>query len=244
MTSAELYRAGQLGAAIEALTKELRDNPQDVQRRTFLFELLCFAGDYHRAEQHLDILSAGAPDAAAGALVYRAALEAERTRHDLFTRKKYPDVPAGTRRVEGTLNGKPFQMLEDADPRIGPRLEIFAAGKCVWLPFEHISAIEMGPPKLLRDLLWARAAVRTGPEFKSFEFDEALIPALYPFSYRHKDENVRLGRATVWEQLSTGEIVPFGQKMFLVDGEEFPFLELRSLEITAAAPAADAAIAE
>ena len=32
-------------------------------------------------------------------------------------------------------------------------------------------------------------------------------------------------------------MIPFGQKMLLVDGEEFPILELRHLEITAAVAA-------
>jgi len=42
----ELFQAGKLDAAIDALGAEVRDNPTDTQRRTFLFELLCFAGQY------------------------------------------------------------------------------------------------------------------------------------------------------------------------------------------------------
>ena len=61
-----------------------------------------------------------------------------------------------------------------------------------------------------------------------------LMPALSPFSFRHADDAVRLGRATVWEEPEDGDDVPFGQKMLLVDGEEFPILELRRLEIAAA----------
>jgi type VI secretion system protein ImpE len=48
------------------------------------------------------------------------------------------------------------------------------------------------------------------------------------------DDAVRLGRATVWEEQEGGDVVPFGQKMLLVDGEEFPLLELRHLEIAGA----------
>ena len=40
MNSRQLFDAGKLNAAIEALGAELRDNPTDAQRRTFLFELL------------------------------------------------------------------------------------------------------------------------------------------------------------------------------------------------------------
>ena len=57
---------------------------------------------------------------------------------------------------------------------------------------------------------------------------------LSPFSFRHADDNVRLGRVTVWEESEPGNPVPFGMKTLLVDGEDIPILEIRSLEIAAA----------
>jgi type VI secretion system protein ImpE len=228
MTATELYREGKLGPAIQALGAELRDNPGDQKRRTFLFELLCFAGEYERAEKHLDVLAGAGIDAATGTLLYRAAMAAERSRNDLFARKDYPVTAADS--VRGTLNGKPFESLEDGDPRIGPRLEVYAAGQYMWLPLAHIASIEMQAPKRLRDLLWAPCLVRTGPQFRAMELGEVLVPALAPFTFRHADDAVRLGRATVWEE-EGDQLVPFGQKTLLVDGEEFPFLELRHLEI-------------
>ena len=56
MTAKELFQAGRIDEAIETLGIELRSNPTDAQRRTFLFELLCFAGNYDRAEKQLDVL--------------------------------------------------------------------------------------------------------------------------------------------------------------------------------------------
>ena len=56
MTAEELLKAGHLSAAVEQLNQEVRSRPTDIQRRTFLFELLCFAGDYQRAERQLDVL--------------------------------------------------------------------------------------------------------------------------------------------------------------------------------------------
>jgi type VI secretion system protein ImpE len=61
-----------------------------------------------------------------------------------------------------------------------------------------------------------------------------LVPVLAPFSYRHADDAVRLGRATVWEEQPGGAPVPLGQKMLLIDDEEIPILELRRLEIAGA----------
>src|SRR5580692_6653198 len=195
MTATELYKAGRLTEAIQAISTELRDHPTDVRRRTFLFELLCFAGDFGRAEKHLNVLAEAGPDAATGVLVYRAALHAEKMRTDLFSRKEYP-VVADAPPVSGTWNGQPFESIEDADPRVGPRLEIFAAGQCMWLPLAHIASVEMEAPKKLRDLLWAPALVRTGPAFKGTELGEVLMPALCPLSFTHQDDNVKLGRSS------------------------------------------------
>jgi len=44
-----------------ALLAELRDNPTDARRRTFLFELLCFAGEYERADKQLEVLAQAGP---------------------------------------------------------------------------------------------------------------------------------------------------------------------------------------
>jgi type VI secretion system protein ImpE len=58
-TARELFGAGRLDEAIELLGVELRDHPADAQRRTFLLDLLTFAGKYDRAERQLDALARG-----------------------------------------------------------------------------------------------------------------------------------------------------------------------------------------
>jgi type VI secretion system protein ImpE len=236
MNAQELFRAGRLAEALKALSAEVRDNPADARRRTFLFELLCFSGEYDRADKQLEVLGQSGPDSEMGVVLYRAAVYAERQRQDLFSGGEFPshaDEAASER--TGSLNGKPFTSFSDADPRIGARLELFAAGNYLLLPFAHVASIRVDPPKRLRDLLWTPAAVRTTPAFKGTELGEVLIPVLSPFSWKHTDDAVRLGRATVWEQPENyDDQVPVGQKMWLVDDEEIPLLELRALEFNAA----------
>jgi type VI secretion system protein ImpE len=234
MTAKELFQAGKLNEAIEALGVEVRDNPTDVRRRTFLFELLCFKGEYDRAEKHLNILADATPDSRVGAVLYFSALHAERIRQDLFQKKDYPVTPAAGNPRGGSINGQPFESLEDADPRVGPRLELFAAGAYLWIPFEHIESIEMEAPKRLRDLLWAPALVRTGPAFKEKELGEVLLPVLAPFSWKNPDDDVKLGRSTVWTDEDGASRLPSGQRMFSVDDEDFPLLEIRKIEFTPA----------
>lgn len=240
MNPQDLFRAGRLADAVGALTAEVRDNPADAHRRTFLFELLCFAGQYERADKQLEVLAQVGPSSEIGVLLYRSALYAERQRQDLIASGEYPKLSESPQsKRTGTFNGKAFTSISDADPRIGGRLELFAAGNYLWLPLEHVFSIHIAPPKRLRDLLWTPASVRTTPLFKGAELGEVLLPVLSPFSWRHGDDAVRLGRATVWEQPDgSDQEIPFGQKMWLVDGEEIPFLELRALEFNPAAPEA------
>jgi type VI secretion system protein ImpE len=133
------------------------------------------------------------------------------------------------------LNGKPFRSIRDTDPTIGSRLEVFAAGTYAWIPFAHLTSVEMRQPATLRDTLWAPAVVRTSFGYQGTDLGEVMLPAIYAFSWRHPDEAVWLGRLTSWMADGEGTEYPMGQKLLLVDGEEVPFLEIRTLEFTATA---------
>jgi len=239
MTAQELWKAGKLDEAIAALGAHLRDNPADAKSRIFLFELLCFAGQLDRADKQLNVLSEGNKNTEMGALLYRAAIHAERNRNQLFEKKDYPNTKVSAE-VRGTADGKPFTTFTDGDSRIGANLEVYAAGAYVWLPFSVIAFVEFQPVKRLRDLLWVPALVRCSESYQGQELGEVLIPVLTPFAWKHSDPNVRLGRSTVWEETGDDGALPAGQKVFLADDQEIAVLELRKLEFATAA-SADAA---
>src|ERR1700753_3259616 len=142
MTAIELYRSGKLQEAIQVLGDELRSSPLDTKRRTFLFELLCFAGLYDRAEKQLDFLAKDGGQRAAGVLLYRSAIQAERTRQDLFAKREYPESHAAAEPTPGTWNDQPFTELRDADPRIGANLEVFIAGGYTRIPMQYMERLE------------------------------------------------------------------------------------------------------
>ena len=229
MTPQELYRAGELNQAIAALSEELRSHPLDAKRRTFLFELLCFAGQWDRAEKHLDVLACQDSKNVPSILLYRSALYAERTRDEMFLSGSLPAAADEASAREGRWNGERFESLADADPRIGDHIEIFIAGTYSWIPIRYIERLEIEPPKTLRDLLWARARVQTSPAFRLQDLGEVLLPVLAPLSHQSTDDAVRLGRVSVWQDSTEGGERILGQKLFLVDGEEIPLLEFRSV---------------
>lgn len=231
MDAATLYRAGKLDEAIEAAGTRLRGDPTDLNGRTFLFELLSFAGEYDRAEKQLDVVARGSSDAEMGAWLYRSALHAEKLRQEMFETDSLPAGGPEPGPPAGALNGDAFASLVDADPRIGARLELFAAGQYTWIPMNQIESVTASPPKRLRDLLWIPAQVTVAPEYTGTDLGEVLIPAMTPGASQHDDDLVRLGRMTDWLDVDGGQQAPVGQKLWLVDGEEFPLLELRELRI-------------
>ena len=235
-TAKQLFDAGKVREAEAAVSRHLRQNPEDVGQRTFLFELLCFSGQYDRAEKQLGVLAQGNREAEMGAVLYYSALHAEKMRHEMFRKEEFPKEPA-LPSPPGTLNGKPFQSISDADPEIGSRLEVYAAGAYLWIPFHHIASVHIDPPVRLRDTLWTTADVLTGPSFKGTDIGQVIIPAIYPFTWKSDDEALWLGRATDWVRDDQGHEFPVGQKMFIVDGEEVPLLEIRSLEFASDATA-------
>ena len=236
MTPKELLCAGKVREAERALSAHLRDHPADTVQRTFLFELLCFSGQYQRAEKQLGVLAQSSQQSEMGAVLYYSALHAEKTRHEMFQKQEYPKEPAPAS-PPGKLNGKPFESIRDADPEIGARLELYAAGAYLWIPFQHIASVQMEAPKGLRDTLWAPAFVMTGPDFKGKDIGQVILPAIYPFSWKSDDESLWLGHDTDWVRDDEGTEFPVGQKMFIVDGEEVPLLEIRSLEFASDATA-------
>ncbi|MCC6244435.1 MAG: virulence protein SciE type [Gemmatimonadaceae bacterium] len=223
-----LFVSGRLEEAIAQLSNELRNQPSNAQLRSFLFELLSFAGEYDRADKQLAALATDGPNAEAGVAMYRAALVAERVREHMFDTGDLPqgDTPpvAG-----GTIEGSAFVDIRDGDPRVGARLEVIAGGRYLWIPFAHIASVVIEAPTRLRDLRWLTARVATNASVKDLELGEVLLPALTPAVWRNTDAELRLGRATDWEEASDGDFIPVGQKVLAIDGRMVQLVNVRQL---------------
>ncbi|MBM3791008.1 MAG: virulence protein SciE type, partial [Acidobacteria bacterium] len=113
-----------------------------------------------------------------------------------------------------------------SDLFLGPFLELIVNDKYAWLPYEQIRRIEIHRPVQLRDLCWARAKI----EAKGGDLGDVFLPVLYPGSYRHGSEEVRLGRRTDWIDVGSGLTRGAGQRLFLIDGKELGMLEITAIE--------------
>lgn len=131
----------------------------------------------------------------------------------------------------GHLDGTEFAWISDADPRLGPVLEVVLSGGYYWVPFERIASIIVTPPEDLRDLIWLPA------QFVWSNGGEAvgLIPARYPGSEASEDSQIRLARKTVWEERN-GIPIGLGQRILATDAEEKALLEVREVALLNAVP--------
>lgn len=135
--------------------------------------------------------------------------------------------------VSGTLDGKAFEWIADADSRIGPVLEAVINGRYYWVPFSRLSKIVIEPPADLRDMVWMPANLL----FENGGESVALVPTRYPGSEKSAEGVITLARKTTWEPMGDDAYRGIGQRIFATDAGEWPLMEVRSIELTAPAAA-------
>lgn len=252
-------REGRLDEALQLLTQEVRGNPADVRRRVFLFQLLALRGDWERAQTQLNVVGELDAGNTLMVTTYTAVLRGEAARAAVFAGRQTPVVvgepeawlammfqalkldaqgqyaqaaPLRSQALEqadataGRIDGHAFEWLADADPRLGPCLEIVLEGGYAWVPFSRIKQLSFDAPTDLRDKVWLPAQVtwRNGGQAVGF------VPARYPGTEKTGDDELRLGRKTDWVTLAEDVYAGRGQRMFATDADEYPLLDVRSIE--------------
>ena len=259
MTAEEFLKAGHLSAAVEQLNHEVRSRPTDSQRRTFLFELLCFAGDYQRAERQLDVLGQQSATVEIGVQVYRHILTAEQTRHRLFSEGVQPDflfpppsyVSLHLEALHRLCNQQPAEavaLLEQSQrsqPPLRGSLEgqpftAWRDGDDLLAPFleviVHNTYIWLPFEQIKRLHITPPKRLRdllwvpATLEVYSGPVGEVFLPVLYPESHRHAHERVKLGRMTDWTDMGEGVTLGAGQHLFFIDGQDRGILEVQDIE--------------
>ena len=130
----------------------------------------------------------------------------------------------------GKINDTDLAWIADADPRIGPVLEVFVNGNYMWVPFARLKSVTCEAPADLRDQVWMPANFTWSNGGTAIGF----IPTRYPGSYSTDDDTLALARRTDWNDLSDEWSLPLGQRMFVTDAGETALMDLRKLTINAA----------
>jgi type VI secretion system protein ImpE len=152
-----------------------------------------------------------------------AAGRGEKEQAEQLRARAFEDAPPSP----GTINGQPFAWIADADPRLGPVLEVVINGRYYWVPFARLRQIDVEPPEDLRDVVWTPAHL----EFANGGESVALIPTRYPGSEQSADGTVALARRTVWQEVAPEVHWGLGQRVFATDVDEVPIMDLRRITI-------------
>ena len=256
MVGAELLKTGRLSEAMERVAEQVKAKPGDLAARTFYFELLVLNGDLDRAAKQLDVLSSVTGEIGS---LYAGAIQAQKERCNFSHGGPRPrvlaDVPyakgylealehhaAGEsgiamelleaaqseRSLRAMLNGGEVHDLNDSHDLLGPFLELVMEGHYAWVPWESIQSLTIPEPRYLRDTIWTPASMT----LHSGDHGEVLLFSLYVDTHL-QDDDIKLGRRTVWEQNPAGFTVAYGQKVIAADDRDWPILEIRSVEVEA-----------
>jgi type VI secretion system protein ImpE len=125
----------------------------------------------------------------------------------------------------GSLDGKPFEWIADADVRLGPVCEAIINGRYYWLPFANLQRLDIEEPTDLRDCVWMPA------HFQFTNGGEAVgvIPTRYPGSESSADGLIQLARKTDWLAASPGLFHGVGQRMLVTQEGEFALMDVRQI---------------
>lgn len=255
-----LYSSGRLVEAAAAAINVVKGKPADVGARLFLAELLCFQGDWERAERQLDAAAKQSQDDGFLALLIRQLIRGEILREQVFTEGRSPqlvgELPPDAKLqleicTELRTHKNAAELVEAAQAARHP-----VRGQCNDQPFEDIRDLDDRMAGILEVITatgkyyWVPwSSVKTlelsKPErpidliWRKASIDvengpegEVFIPVRYPCPNADGwDDQLRLGRATSWAGESIGAVIGLGQKMFLIGEEAKSALEIDRIAI-------------
>ncbi|MEW6127940.1 MAG: type VI secretion system accessory protein TagJ [Acidobacteriota bacterium] len=255
----DLLRAGELRAAIDEVTREVKANPMNAGARTFLFELLSFAGEFDRAEKQLEAIGHSDVKTELGTMVYRNNLKSERERRKLFQEGVNPsfltEPPEYIDWHIAAINYWRIGKLEEARELLDRAEEARPAFKgnadgrdfadfrdyddFVAPVFELIVKDQYVwlPIEQVRSIeitkpKHLRDLLWTAVRVESLDgtIGEVYIHSLYSGSSDHAEDQVKLGRKTDWQEVAGGFYRASGLRTYLVDDEDKPLFEFNLIE--------------
>jgi type VI secretion system protein ImpE len=173
------------------------------------------------------VLGAALPWAADLAAAVGLAAKGDATRAAELRRSALAAAPP----VAGALDDQPFTSLSDADPRLGPVLELFVNGEYAWAPLALFSRLEIAPPRRIIDRVWinAQATLASGPTVG------VAIPVRYPGSERPPLGPAAAACSTEWADDGSGLFLGVGHRLLVADDRDLPLLSVRTIELHAPA---------
>lgn len=263
----DLIATGNLVAAVQETTQQVRNHPADLTARITLFELLCLTGDFDRAEKQLDVVEQQRSQKDLGVQVYRNCLKAERERKRVFEQGIEPHflgeppayVDLHMEAIACIRERKLSQARELLDRAEEERPAL--PGKFSGKPFQDFRDCNDLTAPVLELVVHDKYTWLPLEQIRQIEIDppkqlrdilwasariisvngvtgEVIIPALYAGTSASSDDSARLGRVTDWQKLGDDVYRGIGLRLFQVDEEDHPLFELESIRFDGTSAAA------
>jgi type VI secretion system protein ImpE len=268
MTAEESLREGNLEASLRQLQNQVRNDPSKASHRVFLFQLLSVMGVWDRALTQLNV--AGELDPAALPMVqtYRAALQCEALRVEVFGGKRAPLIfgePTGwlallieALRLDASGDVAAATAARDKALNDAPATSGTVNGE----PFEWFADADSRLGPTLEVVLNGRYYWIPFFRIKRIEIEPpsdlrdrvwmpaiftwandgqavGLIPARYVGTLVEKNSALWLAQLTEWVGGDEERARPVGQRMFASDANDYALFDVRVLELKVDAPPTD-----
>ncbi len=129
--------------------------------------------------------------------------------------------------TSGNIDGRQFEWIADADPRLGPVVEAIVDGRYFWVPVENIRRIVIEEPADLRDVVWMPVHFTWANEGETV----GLIPTRYPGSENCEDSAIQLARKTEWTEVAEDVSFGLGQRLLATDQDDSPLMDVREIQL-------------
>lgn len=258
MNHEQYLQQGNLQASLDSIQDKIRSDASNVDFRIFLFQLLVVQGSWTRAEKQLDVIAKLDDGALAMVHAYRAAIQCELMREDVFSARAEPVfmgqpqewqalmVQALKLTVEGKDNAA--QELRSEALAIAPTL----AGDLNGDSFEWLADADSRIGPMLEvyvegRYMWVpftnilRIEIEKPEDLRDMVWLPAhiqwqtegesfvLIPTRYPFSAT-QDDSLALSRKTEWLQKGNDTYTGYGQRLLVSDLNDYPIMDVRELK--------------
>jgi len=266
MRALELFNDGKLTAAIGEAIEEVKSHPADVSKRLILSELLCFIGEYEKADKHLETAFMQSPDLNLPTALGRQLIRAATARRKWFDDCAVPDMLAPLDPiVEQQLKLWTLHRAGDADRVVESINDLQAycdhtRGQADESPFTGFRDLDDSTATCLEVLTstgkyywvpWHRIELL---EFEPIRRPRDLlwreahllvregpdavvyIPVSYPATTVDDGDAALLGRTTQWQESDTGAATGIGQRIFLIDDQEKAILDLQQIRFNELTP--------
>jgi type VI secretion system protein ImpE len=259
MDAQQLIAKAKLAQALAALQDLVRKDASNSRHRIFLFQLLCVMGQWHRALTQLNV--AAELDAAAlpMAQTYRAAIQCEALRAEIFAGKRLPLVFGEPRPwLALLLEALKFDALGDVVAAARAREEAFeqapaVAGSINGEAFAWLADADQRLGPVLEAVVngryfWipferiSRIEIEAPVDLRDVVWMPAtftwtsgaqtvgLIPTRYADTVSSGVDALLLSRGTEWVERGRLSGYGLGQRMFATNGGDHALMDVRSIE--------------